>query len=353
MTIETTIDTVDRARIAELLPRLAEARVNAVSWLVDRIGDDGKPEGADERNSWWRAPWALAAAGATDAAAAMLGWIEREALTDEGDLRGGPIGGDSVDTPVYQLSPIAIASWMLARYGTAQTVMDRLEHWTDAETGGAWEFKDHDANPLQETLKTCQLGISSLITGRTTVSDGVYRWLQQAWDAQPELDRQRFYPSLSDGKAVTDFPEQQRLLRVVDFTQPKQLYFHTGIAGAFLAGYAQQTRQAAAIELGEQFLALNKKGTEQQYEDETSVQICKFGWGVAWMNNASPSAEQVSWVVRMGEWFTERQRPDGAWAPSSFLSPDRKPELLDLYWKTAEHLMELSYIEQSLLATQI
>lgn len=353
MTIDTTTEAVERSDIAELLPRIAEGRHRAVSWLVDRIGDDGKPDGADQRNSWWRAPWALAAAGATDAAAAMLGWIEREALTEEGDLRGGPIGGDAADTPVYQLSPIAIASWMLARYSTAQAVMDRLEHWTDAETGGAWEYKDYGTNPLQDTLKTCQLGISSLITGRTRVSDGVYRWLHQAWDVQPELDQQRYYPSLVNGEAVTEFPEQQRLLRVVDFTRPKQLYFHTGIAGAFLAGYGQQSGLAAPTELGERFLSLNKQGTQRQYDDNTSVQICKFGWGVAWMNNAAPSAEQLTWVARMGLWFVDRQRPDGAWAPSSFLEPERQPDLLDLYWKTAEHLMELSYIEQSLLAARI
>lgn len=350
MTTETANAAVGATDISTLLPRITEARIKAVNWLVDRIDDDGKPAGADERNSWWRAPWALATAGATDAAAAMIGWIEREALTDEGDLRGGPIGGDAADTPVYQLSPIAIAAWMLARYDTARTIMDRLEHWTDPVTGGVWEYKDHANNPVQDTLKTCQLGISSLITGRTTVSDGVARWLQSAWDAQPELEAHRYYPSFSGGRAVTNFPEQERLLRLVDFTQPKQLYFHTGIAGAFLAGYSQQTGDRTAVELGAKFLDLNKQGTERQYDDQTSVQICKFGWGVAWMNNAAPGSGNLPWVLRMGEWFVDRQRPDGAWAPSSFLAPEHKPDLHDLYWKTAEHLMELAYIEQSLLA---
>ncbi|GGU11677.1 hypothetical protein GCM10010256_83890 [Streptomyces coeruleorubidus] len=50
----------------------------------------------------------------------------------------------------------------------------------------------------------------------------------------------------------------------------------------------------------------------------------------------------------MGEWSVRRQRPDGAWAPSSFVTP--QPGILDLYWKTAEHTMELSYVEQALAA---
>lgn len=78
------------------------------------------------------------------------------------------------------------------------------------------------------------------------------------------------------------------------------------------------------------------------------MQICKFGWGAAAMHSADPSARLLPWTVRMGEWFVRRQRPDGAWAPSSFITPE--PGVLDLFWKTSEHLMELSYIENTLRA---
>jgi hypothetical protein len=66
------------------------------------------------------------------------------------------------------------------------------------------------------------------------------------------------------------------------------------------------------------------------------------------MLSADPDGGHLPWVARMGEWFVRRQRPDGAWAPSSFVTP--QPGILDLYWKTAEHIMELSYLEQALAA---
>jgi hypothetical protein len=66
------------------------------------------------------------------------------------------------------------------------------------------------------------------------------------------------------------------------------------------------------------------------------------------MLTADPTGGHLPWVVRMAEWFIDRQRPDGAWVPSSFTTP--RPQLLDLYWKTAEHLMELSHIETALRA---
>ncbi|MET0928245.1 MAG: hypothetical protein ABWX74_01940, partial [Aeromicrobium sp.] len=135
----------------------------------------------------------------------------------------------------------------------------------------------------------------------------------------------------------------------VDWTAPRQAYFHAGIAAAFAAGYAAQTGSAEALQLGRDYMSLTTRGTEAQFTDEKSVQICKFGWGAAAMLNADPEGGHLPWAIRMAEWFVDRQRPDGAWAPSNFMD-DAEPQMLDLYWKTAEHLMEICYLEQSLTA---
>jgi len=331
------------------LDRLSAARHKAIRWLSDRVGDDGRPEGSDVTNSWWRAPWALVVGGAPDVAAAILGWAEREALTDAGDLRGGPHGGDEPGSPVYHLSPLAIASWLLTRYDTARTINTRLAHFQDPQTGGAYDLRDVAADPLQDLLKTGQLGISALVTGQRDVADGVHRWLTHQYELQPELPL-RLYPARRDDELVTQVASaQERFLRVVDFGKARQLFFYPGIAAAFLAGYAQQTGDTAALKLGRDYLALTEGGTEEQFTDTKSVQICKFGWGAAAMLTADPEGGHRPWVQKMGEWFVRRQRPDGAWAPSSFFS-DAEPTLNDLFWKTAEHLMELSYIELALRA---
>ncbi|MFF2317931.1 hypothetical protein ACFVTE_16865 [Arthrobacter sp. NPDC058097] len=341
--------TITKDQLNSLRQELRSTRKKALTWLTDRIGDDGRPEGAELGNAWWRAPWALVVGGAPDVAAAMLGWIEREALTDEADLRPGPFGGDGPGTPVYHLSPLAIASWLLGRYSTANAVMDRLEHWTDQNTGGAYENQDFAANPIQDTLKTCQLGVSALVTGRTQVSEGVYRWLQASWSGQPDLPN-KLYTSMANGSVVTSFSDTEKLMRVVDFRKPRQLYYHPGIAGAFLAGHAQQTGNREALALGNDYLALNKVGTSEQFYDRPSSQICKFGWGAAAMHVAAPETNQLPWVTKMGEWFIDRQFPEGYWAPSPFLSP-HEPGLLDHFWKTSEHIMEVSYIEQAIAAS--
>jgi hypothetical protein len=337
--------------VVDALERVRLHRRTAVAWLTDRVDDRGRPEGADLGNAWWRAPWALAVAGAPDAAAAMLGWAEREALQEDGDFRPGPARAGIPGSPVYHLSPLAIAAWLLARYDTARVINDHMRTYQDPETGGIHEHR-HDETPQrreQDNLKTAQFGISSLVTGDTHASEEVARWLRTTYELQPDLPH-RFYPTRAGNQLITDVATDQALKYVLDLQAPRQLYFHPGIAAAFLAGWGQQTGQADVLDLGRKFLALTTNGTEQQFTDTSSVQICKYGWGAAAMVNADPDGGHLPAVLRMASWFCDRQRPDGSWAPSSFITPEPGP--LDLFWKTAEHTMELAYIEHALASIQ-
>jgi len=331
----------DKARLAIL----KAAREKSVNWFAARIADDGEPAGADIANAWWRAPWALAVAGAPDIAAAMLGWVERNALTDDGDLKPGRFGGGQLHSPVYFLSPLAIAANLLARYDLADLIMERMKAYWNAETGGIYEITDYHTDPVEEILKTCQFGISSLVTGNDDVSEKIFTWLQRIYCLQPSLPG-KLYPALRNGVLITKYEERDAFMRCVDFSASRQAYFFSGIAAAFLAGYYQRTGNKAALQLAEAYLVLNEKGTDQQFEDQSSIQICKYGWGVAATYTASPTPERRVWVRKMADWFVGRQEEDGSWAPSSFSCP--RPGALDYYWKTAEHLMEMSYIEIAL-----
>jgi hypothetical protein len=326
------------------LARFRAARQRAVAWLENHIADDGTPAGWELGNGWWRGPWSLALAGAPDVAAAMLGWIERNALTDDGDLRDGPYGGATPGSPVYLLSAVAIGAWLLARYDTANVINDCLDHFRDPASGGAYEHRDFHADPQQDILKTGQLGISALTCGRRDQADGVHRWLRRQYDAQPELPT-RLYSSWRGNALYTDIPEARRWFYVANYDQPRQTYFNPGIAAAFLAGYAQ-IGEKDALDLAKRYLQFNITGTPAQFDDEAAIQICKFGWGAAMVHATDPSAGMLPWTARMGEWFVRRQRADGSWAPSTFLRPE--PTLVDMFQKTSEHLMELTYIETAL-----
>jgi hypothetical protein len=352
--VDTTAPTPEQADLSAVLDRVRVHRRAAVEWLTARVADDGRPEGSETENAWWRAPWALTVAGAPDVATAMLSWAEREALQDDGDFRPGPYraGGGLQGSPIYGLSPLAIASWLLGHYATARVLADQMRSYRDPDTGGILEHRREDpasGERIQDNLKTAQFGISALVMGDRADADGVANWLRTNYELQPDLPR-LFYPTRSGDRLITDFPAEMARMRVVDLNAPQQLYFHPGIAAAFLGGWSQQTRNSTWTELGRRYLAISANGTSAQFDDPTSVQICKYGWGVAAMLTADPTGGHLAETVKMANWFCDRQQTDGAWAPSSCFTPE--PRLLDLYWKTAEHTMELAFLEHALAGAQ-
>jgi len=325
--------------------RFDDAVARAADWIVARVDDDGTPAGAAERNAWWRIPWALAVAGRRDAAAAVLAWAEEHALDADGDLRGGPVELEPGATPVYSLSALAIGAWLLGRYDLAHRIAGALRRYQDPETGGVWQLRDHGDLGEQDLLKTAQLGIGAVLMNDREVADRVHRFIVEQWALQP--GGHVLYTARGSNGLITEADDPaDRFRRIVDFSAPKQAYFFPGIAAAFLADYVRLTGDPASLDVARAYLQLNVEGTGRQYDDPTSVQICKFGWGVANMLVADPDGGHRPHAERMAEWFLDRQLPDGAWEPSTFGRD--APGDLDKLWKTAEHLMELAMLTSAL-----
>jgi hypothetical protein len=184
--------------------------------------------------------------------------------------------------------------------------------------------------------------------GVNDVADACYQWIRKMMAQQKQLDMQIFYVLCVKDKLVTDIPKELTFNGVVDFTKAHQAYFYTGISGAFCAQYGQVTADAEAIKLSEQLIMLNKNGTDEQFHDHGSVQICKYGWAVACWILACPQKidEYLPELMRMAHWFADWQTDDGSWVPSSFRTPE--PTVVHRWIKTCEHVMEVSIMLQAL-----
>lgn len=331
---------VQRQAVAE---RLRECARSAATWLGDRIDETGRPQGADERNGWWRVPWALAISGDRGTASALMSWAERTSITDDGDLVAGVAGGGGPVTPVYKLSHLALAAHLLNRFDTAEMLLNRiLSAYYNPTSGGAFYYRD-GANRSEDMLFTSQVGLLATRMGRTDVAHDVYQWFVRLWEHQTEVSAGRLRPTWCDGSLVLD----DAPANLVDFNRPRQLYYLPGAASAFLAEYSSRSGRREAIELASQFMQLNIGGTPRQFDDPDSVHICKFGWGAAELLVADPQGGWEVHAVRMADWFVQRQRPDGAWDPSAFTLTAPASDI-DRMWKTAEHLMEVVELEAAL-----
>ena len=327
------------------LETLFRSRQRGVEWILNRLGDDGTPVGADETNNYYRVPWGLLAAGERGSAAALLSWIEEHALDSHGDLRqGAPRHAPKYPWVSYSLAIIALAAWCLDRYDTGNAIMDLLEEqYQDPATGGALTFRPEVRDSRRQDLfPTAQLGLSALVSGRQAVADRVYGWVSRFYEAQPELP-ERLYTACEKDGLVTDVTANDRFDLVVDFQAPRQAFFNPGIATAFLARYGAATRTTTPFELGRSFLALSERGTAAQFDFSESKQICKYGWGAAVMLECAPGGEDfIAAVHQMADWFIACQDADGGWTDSPFRTPyPTDANRLDI---TAEFVLHLSTI---------
>ncbi|SCW69704.1 hypothetical protein SAMN02927924_02230 [Sphingobium faniae] len=330
------------AELDAAIARVRASRDRGVRWLLAHMDPDGKPVGADERNGWARAPWALAVCGESDAATRMVAWAERGQLSPDGGFAPGPAFGTG-RFGAYPLAHLAIGAWLTERFGTALKAMDALRRMQDPMTGGfPIAPVENRATDIHDLLSTAQAGLAALISGQDDIADLAWRWISDLVAAQPADAGTRFYTFRQGETLMIEPPQQLEWLAITDFSRPRQTFYTPGMAAVFLAGYAQRKAIQEPLAIASRLLRFNIEGCDEQFNDPGSVQICKFGWGAAAMLVADPAGDWLRHVARMGDWFIEHQQADGAWAPSLFVSPE--PSDVDRLIKTAEHVMEVNAI---------
>lgn len=328
------------------IARVRIARDRGVRWLLDHIAPDGTPVGAAERNGWGRLPWAMAVSGESEAAARVLAWAERGQMAADGNFAPGVAFGTG-RFGTYPLAHFAIGAWLAERFGVALQAMDALRSWQDPVTGGCPIAPPADrATDLHDLLSTAQVGLAAVITGQDDIADLCWRWVADLVAQQPAEAGTRFFTFRRGSNVLVEPDKSLEWLAITDFSKPRQTYYTPGMAAVFLCSYASRRREPAALRIATDLLRFNIDGCEDQFNDPGSVQACKFGWGVSAALVADSKGDWLPHVLRMGDWFIGNQHDDGAWAPSSFLTPE--PTDIDKLVKTAEHVMEVNAIHAAL-----
>lgn len=314
----TVLDQPPPTELGTLAEQVHSSIDRGCDWLLARIGPDGDP-GARHCH-YYRVPWALAITGNRTAAAAVLSWVEREALDELGDLRPNTRAGFELFWSSYPLANLATGAWHLERYDIATRLARRLSAYQDPDTGGALAaHPDHRSDRRCDIFPTAQLGMTGLTTGHLELAHGAFQWFTDLYAAQPDLPN-RLYSASDRGELIMGADDEQTTWQVItDFTQPRQAFYNPGIAAAFLGRYHLRTGNADALKLARDFLELTVSGTDAQFDFDDSVQVCKFAWGASILWEATGDETYRNHAARMGQWFIDAQNDDGSWDNSPFL----------------------------------
>lgn len=288
---------------AATLEHVLTAREKAVAWLEHHLDADGAvTDGTPALAA--RGPLALVYAGRYDLAARHLGWLaglDRQELTFGEGTRYGS----------YGLALLAQGAVAASRWDIARQLHEELAAWL-APCGAPWSRTSAGCGET-EVVVSAQAGITLLALGDLERANRIGEHLCEAWRAQPSPEERFFMLTDGEGQLLTELPagidDDERAHRVVERTGRRQHFFVGGILAAFLVQIHWATGQREPLDVARACQAF-AMGQTHQFE---TLQVCKTGWGSAFLSVATGEASYRAWTERLGAWFADTQLDDGSW----------------------------------------
>ncbi|MGH2601516.1 MAG: GMC oxidoreductase, partial [Dehalococcoidia bacterium] len=302
-----------RPRPLTVVERYTRARDLGADFLESRQQRDGMigDVAASGLGGFYKAAWALCAAGRTDAAARLAGWIRRHGITPEADFAGEFSRGPLEHVYPYPNAWLAAGLHRLGAYDLSRPAMRFLATLQDLESGGmATRTGGPAPNVRQEVMSSAMTGIAALATGDQSIADGVARFLRRVLDAQPEPERLLCHVYLPGRGVVTEFAAEDAATYAVYADRPLQAYFQYGIGAAFCVRHFQATGDRAALDDAARFLLPAHNACDAMYE---TAQVGKVAWGAALLAGCTGDAHHRALAERAAAALLDQQNPDGSW----------------------------------------
>lgn len=335
MGVATAID--PRSRIAGF----EETRRRGVQFLLQCVAQDGEIADSNRaRVSYYRLPWALEVSGESGVAARVNDWIDRTRIGDDGRFNAAipwdPAANREVNT--YPETCFAYGAVLSRRLDLARRTMDFASQFQDPVTGGVFMNRDETGPDGRQLLFiTCQFGMTAALMGRTAEAVGVGKWLERLWNAQSDLPARLYTIWTGAGGLATSVPPGEHPRHYINESQDvRQMHYNGGIAAACLAHLYMLTGEERWIALARNYQTFSMESTALQFEVR---QVCKSAWGSGLIAIATGDAGYTGWLIKMGDWFTSIQEPDGRWSNSSYL--EENPPLAHQIEVTAEFVVHL------------
>jgi hypothetical protein len=307
------------ARPLAKLERYLRARDLGADYLVSRQRADGMIGDVEQSGlgGFYKAVWALRAAGRTAAAARLAGWVRRHGVTPEGDFAGEFSRGGLDQVYAYPNAWLIGGLHRLGAYDLSLSGMRFLRGLVDPRTGGlATQRGGPGPGVPQEVLSSAMAGLAALTTGDLDTASGVHAFLRRVLDAQPAPDRLLCHVYLPERGVVTQFAPEEAARFAVYADRPLQAYFMYGIGAAFcvrcaMAVQASQPEAArTALADAARFLMPAHNAYDAMYE---TAQVGKVAWGAALLAGCTGDAYERALAERAADALLDQQNPDGSW----------------------------------------
>ena len=323
-----------------------QAAVRAIKWLLEQQNDDGSMNPVDQGiAAYYKVPYAFSLAGRTPEAVSLLAWVRENAFTDEGDFGGTyPRIGAHQTYYHYANSWLIAGAQRLAQFDLSLQGVDFLTSMQHYESGGF--LTRGPETPLtgeQDLMSTCAAGIACLYAGRLDEAVAVGEHLIRIWQKQPVASKRLYFTVNNGEQLITDFPEAQAVMRVVDVTKRGQYYTVPGMATAFLVRLSYATGERKYLDCAHKYAEFGDLCADDRYKAPGSSSW--FGWGAALLYQATGNANYQRIACDVADNIVATQLESGTWADPA-IGPEYAHMVMDA---TAEYAILLCETVEGLM----
>ncbi|MBM3476792.1 MAG: terpene cyclase/mutase family protein [Armatimonadetes bacterium] len=323
-----------------------QAAVKAVRWLLSHQNEDGSINPVDQGiAAYYKVPYAFSLAGRTPEAVRLLTWVRENAFTEEGDYSGRyPRVGAHQVYYHYANSWLICGAQRLGQFDLSMRGVDFLLSMQHPESGGFLTRGPESAlSGEQDLMSTCMAGMACLYTGRTEEAARVGDHLGRIWEKQPTASKRLYFTMHQGEQLITNFPEDDAVLRVVDATKPAQHYVIPGLATAFLVRLWYATGERKYLQTAHEYAEFGDLCGEDRY---TTLPSGWFGWGAALLYQATGNANYQRIASTVADFLVENQLETGTWGDPEIVAPEDMHIIVD---STAELAILICEVVEGLM----
>jgi len=281
-------------------------------WLISQMQPDGSFHNARSINEYYKAAFGLVISGHNLEADRLLDYVSKTFLKNDGDLNGeGCVWFE--DFRIYAHCWLLMAALMRGRFEIVHPLLSFVAKYHDETSGGFFQKTagSQQRKGVQEVMTTGLAGLACLWGGHLDIAEKTGQWMENLYQAQPNLSKGLYFVWDSRSGLVTEFPKEESKSFMIDARETQQRYYQYGIAAAFLSSLSAATGVKKWLALADEFLKSSKHCREDVYREPQSG---KIGWGAAWTYRLTNNPEDLRIAQEVASGLGALQSEHGWWS---------------------------------------
>lgn len=297
----------------DLAGKFLESSQRGAAYVISRQREDGVV-GSGFILNYYKSTWALASTGHVVEAWRLLDWIKENAQTEPGQFHHGDDRPELLRSSTYRNTIIMMSALMLGRFDVLSTgAVENLKKYQHPGIGAFYGEQHYDENAMLNTNHTGMTALLCLHLGLTEMAEKAGDYILKHLADQPDPGSVFYINTDTKGNLVTDFPDEMRAWRVVDYANPEGHFWAIGTGAMFLAHLFAHTGREKYIEGARSLLRLSYK-LAPGFEYWASAD--KIAWGAARVYAFTREQEFKELAEKIGrKCFLDLQKEDGSWGP--------------------------------------